>query len=36
MGTLTRAFGHEKPQFAVSMQPLSGGAIRTGDEVTLL
>jgi uncharacterized protein YcbX len=35
--TLTNAFGHEKPTFAVAMLPTDGpGQIRVGDEVALI
>ncbi len=35
MNALTRLLGHEKPTFAVSMQPLGGGEVRVGDEVAV-
>lgn len=36
MTTLTHAFQQEKPTFAVSLRPLSGGMVRLGDSVTAL
>ena len=37
LNTLTRAFGQERPTFAVSMTPVSGGGeVRVGDEVRVL
>ncbi|GEM_PF-218392 len=36
MNTLTRVFGQEKPQFAVSMQPVGASEVCVGDEVTVV
>ena len=36
MTTLTRAFGQERPSFAVHMLPRNGGEVRLGDAVEVL